>query len=280
MRGSLPRLAAAHLEALLSGDWVTTGPLRLNERLSADALSTSVLFVNVRRLLEAVRQMGGAPATADGRFAPSAVQIFVERLCWGAGGDREALPGEAPPGAAEPRSERDVRPLQFTRIALELAGLLERVADRLVVTPDGAGLLAPPRGGELYARLLRAYFRTLDHSRVDMEPAIPRAWRHVAYALWVIGQLASDWWDPDSFLGALLPPDVLAAENRRLAGLRARSERLIPSVEELFLMRLLEPLEDFAIVESRPAERGERGYPIPRYCRGRLYGRVLRFDFG
>lgn len=275
MRDSLPRLPAAHLEALLGGDWETTGPLRLNEDLNADAVSASVLFVNVRRLLEAVRQMGGAPATADGRFTPSAVQVLVARLWWGAGGEREPLPGDA-----EPESERDVRPLQFTRIALEIAGLLGRAADRLFVTQDGARLLEGPRGGELYARLFRAYFRTLDHSRVDLEPAIPQAWRHVSYALWVIGQLGSDWWDPGAFLNALLPPDVLATENRRLAELRERSERIIPSVQELFLMRLLEPLEDFAIVESSRADPDARGCPIPRYRRGRLYERVLRFDFG
>lgn len=273
----MPRLGAAQRRALLAGDWETTGPLRVNERLTADDLRPSVLLLNARRLLETVREQGGARVTVAGRFAPHVVELLVTRLWWGVTGD----PGP-PAGDPEWEAGHEVRPLRMTRAALVLAGLLERAGDRLVVTSEATRLLARARGGELYARLFRAYFRALDHSRLDGGPAIPQAWRHVPYALWVIGQVDADWWDPGSFLCVLLPPDVLAAENRRLDVLRARSERsgIIPSVQELFLMRLLEPLEDFAIVESRPAERGERGYPIPRYRRGLLYRRVLRFTFG
>src|SRR2546426_7193061 len=118
--GPLPRLSAAHLAALLEGDWETTGPLRLNESLTAAEVGQSVLVVNVRRVLEAVRDAGGAPATADGRWAPPFVELLVERLWWGVAGDRELLPGDL-----EPESEQEVRPLALCRTALELAGLLE-----------------------------------------------------------------------------------------------------------------------------------------------------------
>ncbi len=274
MSGPLRRLPAAQLDALLDGDWATSGPFRLNERLTADDLRASVLLVNVRRMLEAVTEVGGAPVTEGGRFAPQFVELLVERLWWGITGDRELLPGDP-----EPESERKVRPLGLSRTALELAGLLERAGDRLVVTPTGGKLLKRARGGELYARLFRVYFRELDHSQLDGEPAIPHAWRHVPYALWVLGQFDDGWWEPGPLLSRLVPHDVLAAENRRLDALRERSERIVPTVEELLLMRLVEPLQDFALLASRPAERGERGYPIPRYRRGQMYHRVLRFDF-
>lgn len=168
------RLSTAHLDALLGGDWETTGPLRLNERLDADDLSASVLFVNVRRLLETVRDAGGAPVTADGRFTPPWVELLVGRLWWGVGGDPER-----PEGESGQLTERDVRPLVLTRAALELSGLLVRASDRLVVAPSGVQLLARERGGELYARLFRCYFRALDHARIDGEPEIPTAWRYL-----------------------------------------------------------------------------------------------------
>lgn len=96
----------------------------------------------------------------------------------------------------------------------------------------------------------------------------------------MIGRLDAGWWEAGWLVNVVLPPDVLEAENRRLGARRGRGARIVPTVQELLLMRFVDLLPDFGLLESKPTERDEPGYPLPRFRRGQLYGRVLRFAFG
>lgn len=268
-------LTPAQLADLLAGDWQTTGPLRMNLQLTADDLAPAVMFVNTRRILAAIDEMGGAPATSEGRFAPEFVGRIAQLLWWGRSGEWEPDPWDPP----EPTDEVDFRPLEFTRVTLQLAGVLVRKDDHLVITPEGVELMARDRGGELYGRLLRAYLRDLDHSAIDSEPAIPDAWRYVPYSLWMIGELQPRWWPVRQLLRVLLPREVVAAENARLRTLPCPPERsYVPNLEPLYLMRFIEPMQDFGLLQSRPARPGNR-LAFPEWRRGVLYERVVRFEF-
>ncbi len=271
LAGPFARLAANHLPALIAGDWRTAGPFRLNHALTSVELTSSVLVVNARRLLSAIRERGGAPTTSHGRFAPPFVLEAIRFLWWGSSGEWEPRSWET----AEPGSEEAVRPLELTRAALTAAGLLARSPGLLTVTPFGEHCLEPAHGGQLFATLFEAYFREVDHPAIDGEPAIPDAWRYVPYALGVIGEESGRWRTTEELACVLLPRRVAEAENARLAQLRSRLAALVPTVQDLFLMRFLNPLEDFALIESRPAEHRI----LPEWRRGPLYERVVRFEF-
>jgi hypothetical protein len=144
------------------------------------------------------------------------------------------------------------------------------------VTETADKLLARECGGELFAKLFRAYFAELDHSLIDHEPAIPKAWSYVPYAIYVIGQMNDRWYDIDAVLQNIIPADVVRAEDERLRSIERR-DRVTPTVHELFLMRFLDLLPDFGLLATQPTEKGEPGYPYPRYQRGTLYERVVRF---
>lgn len=265
------RLTPAQIDALLAGDWETTGPLRLNTQLDADACAASVFYVNARRLLGAIAAEGGVPVTPDGLFTPLFVERMTKHLWWGATGTREP-----PPWEPEHPSERDVRPLGISRVVLQLGGLLARTGDELRVTEEAIRLLERP--GELLARLFQIHFRQLDHATLDLEPAIPNSWRWVPYALWTLGALGDEWEKLPALIDRLLPPGVAAAENARLENLPPSGGLpLAMTVQILLLMRLVEPLEDFALLASRPPP-GDEHYPW--YRLGKLYGRFLLFDFG
>lgn len=262
------RLAPHRIERLLTGDWCTTGAFRLNQDLTADDLTASMAFVNCRRLLEAVQRDAGAPLGPRGRFTDEYRAALAQRLWWGPTGD--------PPPIHDQLLDQTVRPIELTRCALLVAGLLEASGNRLHVTEMAHKLLARECGGELFAKLFRAYFAELDHSSIDHEPAIPNAWSYVPYAIYAIGHMNDRWYDIDAVLESIIPADVVRAEDERLRSIERRY-RVTPTVHELFLMRFLDLLPDFGLLATQPTEKGEPGYPYPGYRRGTLYERVVRF---
>jgi hypothetical protein len=90
-----PTLSPRHLAELLAGDWFETGPLRINQRLTLNDLGSSLVVVNARRMLQTVREWGGAPVTREGRFAAECVARLIGRLWFGQ--DGEFGPSPSPP---------------------------------------------------------------------------------------------------------------------------------------------------------------------------------------
>jgi hypothetical protein len=241
---------------------------RLNQDLTADDLTASMAFVNCRRLLQTVQRDAGAPLGARGRFTDEYRTVLAEQLWWGPTGDAPPLDDQF--------LDQTVRPIELTRCALEVAGLLHPSSNRLHVTERAHKLLARECGGELFARLFRAYFAELDHSLIDHEPAIPKAWSYIPYAIYAIGRMNDRWYDIDAVLQNIVPADVVRAEDERLRSIECR-DRVTPTVHALFLMRFLDLLPDFGLLATQPTEKGEVGFPYPRYRRGTLYERVVRF---
>ena len=273
-------LAGAQLDALLTGDWLTRGPLLLSEDLTPRELESSLALENARRFLATLLEAGALPATSDGALAHEALDRLLDILRWGA-------PDYGARVRAEFRAdlrEGDVQPVRITRLVLERLGLMERGDGVFLPTVDTAGALGQQRAAWLFARMFRAYFRDFDHARSDPEDPAPEIHRHSAYSLWVIGQVGDAWWQTEDLLRLLLPRTVLAAETRRLTRLggraaRAPGFRVVPGPLELLLRRFLEILPDYGLLESAPS-LGKSTVAYPRYRKTPLFDRFIRFDFG
>jgi len=262
------RLEPDRIDRLLTGDWLTTGPFRLNQDLTADDLTASIAFVNCGRLSQTIKHDAGAPVGPHGRFTHEYRIALAQELWWGPTGD--------PPPADDELLDESLRPLELMQRALQVAGLLELSGTRLHVTDTAHELLSREHGGDLFAKLVRAYFADLDHSLIDHEPAIPTAWSYVPYAIYIVDQMNDRWYDIDVVLSNLIPADIVRAENQRLESIK-RPDRVTPTVHWLFLMRFVDLLPDFGLLTTQPTVEGEPGFLYPRYQRGPLFERVVRF---
>lgn len=75
-------LTETQLDALLAGDWLTSGPLRLTETLTAPELGASAALENARRLLAALLEAGHFPVTPNGTLARPALGRLLDVLRW------------------------------------------------------------------------------------------------------------------------------------------------------------------------------------------------------
>jgi len=272
-------LTAEQLEELLVGDWLTVGPLRLNQDLSDEEFRPAVMLENARRFLRAALEPGGLPATAEGRLNRAALELLLDRMHWGAHDHAEPAGEEL---AADAR-ETDVRPLAITRVLLERLHLIERRASAFHATPLAVPLLAPEMAGRLLAKLFRGYFRDFDHSLADPEDPAPDVHRHAEYSLWVVAQTCDTWRGTRELVARLLPAGVAAAEAARLERLQEASIAAHPSgpfvasPQELLLIRFLTILPDYGIVRAEGEDQDTR---YPSYRKTPLFDRLITFDFG
>jgi len=271
-------LTAEELEKLLAGDWLTVGPLRLNQDLSDEELRPAVMLENARRFLRAALEPGGLPATAEGRLNRAALELLHERMHWGAYDHAEPA-GEKL--AADAR-ETDVRPLAITRVLLERLHLIERRGGAFHATPAAVPLLQPERAGRLVAMLFRDYFRDFDHALTNPEDPAPDVHLHAAYSLWVVAQTCDTWRGTRELVARLLPAGVAAPEAARLehlqeASFAARSGgHILATPQELLLIRFLTILPDYGIMRAEGEDHGTR---YPSYRKTPLFDRLITFDF-
>jgi hypothetical protein len=272
-------LTAEQLEKLLGGDWLTVGPLRLNQDLSDQELRHAVMLENARRFLRAALEPGGLPATAEGRLNRAALELLLDRMRWGAADYAERVREEV----GGDLRESDVRPLAITRVLLERSQLIERRAGAFHPTPAAVPLLEPEMAGRFLAMMFRGYFRDFDHSLTDPEDPAPDVHRHAAYSLWVVAQTCDTWRGTVELLPRLLPAGVMAAETARVERLREASiarhppGRFVASPQELLLLRFLTVLPDYGIVCEQGEDEGTR---YPSYRKTSLFDRFITFGFG
>src|SRR5437867_291049 len=130
-------LAGAQLDALLTGDWLTRGPLLLSEDLTPRELESSLALENARRFLATLLEAGALPATSDGALAHEALDRLLDILRWGA-------PDYGARVRAEFRAdlrEGDVQPVRIMRLVLTRLGGRAARAPGFRVVPGPLELL-------------------------------------------------------------------------------------------------------------------------------------------
>ena len=256
-------LSGRQIEDLLFTGWEhEQSAVRISGQLNCEDTRAAVLVQNARRLLSAIAVEGAVQATATGRLSRAFVEQMTERL------DLPAEDLELTRQYRKVLNERDVFPLHILRSVVEIAGLLRCENGRFAVTDQGAELLPPRMAGELYRSLFIAVFREFDLGRLDRIPAGNTFQKTLGVGLWVVSQYGNEW----RTAGALAPavvPDTVVFE-------MARPEQWdLP--RRLVEIRLLGPLEWFALVQSRATEEREHGIRVMEYCKTALFDRFLQF---
>ena len=180
-QAALGGLSPDRMHQLLSGDWVASGALRLNGRLSLDELSDAALFADARTLLDYVATDGPVKETAARNLPRATVAALLNRL-HAPRGRRASRVGEG----MRIRNEQDVLWLWSLRQCLLFAGLLIR-RKGLRISRRGRELLENDQAGELYALLFHTMFRTLNLavlSRDDRHAGLQSTGRASVPGLW------------------------------------------------------------------------------------------------
>jgi hypothetical protein len=252
-------LSPNQMADLMSGDWETTGALRLHAPAS-DAVGGAAFVGNAQLLLRAAAAKGGLKATAGGNLSRAVVRDLVDRMCWPEY-DREDFWH-----LNKVLNEEDVWPLHILRLVLAEAKLLRRRKGTFHATPRGRELAEDPAGGALLVTLFRAFFRGINLaylSRVGPEERDPLQWRAAVVFLRLVA--ADDTWrSPDGWEG------VLAYD-------RPTAPVIAGQVWSNFQPRWLRPLEWFGVLEGREVPGPYPRYPNREYRRAWLATTLLRF---
>lgn len=254
-------LSPVQMRALLDDDWSGTGVVRLDDTLHPDDVAPSRILHNVRLLLNAVAECGSVRATAQGNLPRALVRDLADRLLVPAGYLAGHLSGRL--------NEEDVVPLHRARILAELGGLLKRRKGAYSLTARASRLAREERSGGLYALLFATYFRRMNLAYFDRYGHDAPAFQYMmAYLLYRFALLGEGWRSPEDVAAAILPDPVLA-ELPPTGGLE-----WAPFVTE---RRLLVPLADFALAESRSHGREQDRLRLRTYRATPLFHRFIHF---
>lgn len=210
----------------------------------SQALLVCPIMVNARRLLRLIESERSIDIEPGSR--PPSVDALVRAVWWGTTGEPD------PNGAPGP----EVLPLPLSLLIEALVGIgaATRVSSRLDRSPSTQHWLAWGNGGRLYSALFRAYFSDRSWRSLDGEPPFPRVWDRVPNALRRMTCLEPAWYDTAHLLALLIPEGTFSEANDSLRALPP-SVGSPPTAENLFVLRFLEPLVDFGLLDVRASGR-------------------------
>ncbi len=259
-------LSPVQMSELLAGDWETTGPLRLDATLGSREIGEPEFLYNAVALLTMLRDDGPAKATAGGNLSRETVTRVLPRLHFEEGylDDLRRM--------NKVLNEGDVGGLEILRYVLGFAGLIHR-RKGFRISPAGRTLLDDTRRGELFVLLFRTFFRTLDLRSIDGRDRDAGLQQTIAFTFWKLRTEAEAWVTPAHLAGAAwlesavdpLPPESPLDDDV------FRKWR--------FQRRVLDPLVEFGLLESRDLPRKDRWERPIELRKTPLYDRLLRFDF-
>lgn len=245
---------------LTSGDWTTTGPLRLNGEIPLTTLGRARFLRNARTFLAEVDDAGGVKATEAGNLNRKFVGQMLDRLEF----DPEYL--------ADVRrmnkviNEEDVNDLHILRVILSVARLLKKRSGRFTVTRNGRAMLPEEKAGTLYRDLFYTFYRRFNLAYLGNwdNPALQYG---VPIVLFRLSSAARKW-----------------TPVRRLAETTLHEDALYPDPTWpnagpfQYYDRIIQPLVEFGLLERRRTGRLSEIDAI-HVRKLPLYDRFLRFQF-
>lgn len=255
-------LSPSQMGELFSGDWRSTGALRLDSTIGLHDLAVAPLLVDARTLLQYVADNGPIKLTPAGNLPRSAVNALLPQLRTDALNDYPRPPTV---------NEGDVLWLVVLRNVLLMAKLLVRRRG-LVISKHGRSLLDEQRAGELFTLVFETFFRTLDLRFLDNSDRHPRLQWTVPFSFYHLRAAARDWTSPQTLAERAWHPD--AKDPPSPHDLQFGDLRYIA-----FAHRVLNPLVQFGLMQRRAAD-AEARWAEYEYRITPLFNRFMRFEFG
>jgi hypothetical protein len=229
------------------------GPVRLREDLPAQELEQSTFLANARLLLGKLKE-SPRKATEKGNLNRGLVRQMVAEM-------HMTEPYREWQPYIKVSKEADVWPLDVLRAVLQVAGLIRKYRGTFQITRKGLELLDEAAVGRLFAHLFRSYFGKFNLGYVDVAEDDPWMQATFAHSLWMIDMLTEDWVDVRTLRELILAeqdPERLVLEHQlEQAG---GPSHWTPRSWRLYERRVLEPLVEFGLLESRvdPDVAGDR----------------------
>ncbi|HCU36563.1 MAG TPA: hypothetical protein DGT21_14270 [Armatimonadetes bacterium] len=250
---------------LLYADWDDPfGAVQLNEDLTEKELKRVGFLANTRILLAALEEADGVKATATGnlnrKFVGEMLDVFHVRSDYLDDVRRHN----------KVVNELDFFPLHVVNVVSQLAGLHRRVKGHFRITRKGREFLAEDKMGSLCALLFKTHFRKLNLAYLDRAPDLSAFQQGVAYSLYMVPRLLTDWHAAEDVAPLLVLGGVACAIQEET--------RIQDVLGWIVQTRLLRPLETFGLLEGRERKTRRRSYGITQYRKTDLFDRFLRFD--
>ncbi len=265
-------LSPIQVQLLLTGDWSTTGALRVADDMSLEELRHVPFLTDARTLMRYVAGHAPVKLTSLGNLSRTAVAALVPQLRMVADEDDEADDeGKAPLPPFPIRNEGDALWLVILRHVLLFAKLLAR-RKGLVLTKRGQQLLDDGQAGALYALLFRTFFRQFDLRFLCNDDRHPGLQPTLAWSFCQLGRADNEWASAESLAArAWLDSarDPMDARDREFGDRRHWA----------FERRVLQPLVMFGLLERRRQPGTKRWEYRREFRRTALFERLLRFEF-
>lgn len=264
-QADLGGLSPAALSQLLGGDWHRTGPLRVAEDLPVELVRDVPFLADARALLTYVGEHGPVKLTATDALPRAAMLALIPRLriprypgLWS-----EERVGKAP-------KESDYPWLGLIRATIRFAGL---VAARgpMRLTPKGRRVLEDSCAGKLYSLLFRTLFREVNLRWLFDTDGYDELQPTLAYTFYRLPKAARDWARVEDLVDACWLPTARPEP-------RVVTEDFHDMTGAAFQHRVLDPLEQFGLVEHRRVEGTPAWMDRGEYRVTPLYDRVVLVD--
>lgn len=177
------RLTHAQIMNLLEADWREDGPVRLNDSLSLEELSRSLVLVHARLILRRMDDEGGIKLTATGNFSRKFVERMVREFRW------PDFEPERVWRLQKVLNEADFLPLDFLHVILGLAGLGRKFKGTYRVSRLGRALLDPDAAGALNALLFDTVFNDYNLAYLDGGPDKGDFQSQIGFILFVMSKV-------------------------------------------------------------------------------------------
>jgi hypothetical protein len=247
------------LRALLSTDGRLPRAIRVDATARPAEVATVPVVSTARLMIERAVANGGLKLTAGGALSRADTGALFDATAW------PDFPQDEVRSVCKVINETDALPIHFTRLLLQLAGLLRR-RKGLVATRLGKELLDPDRAPALFGRLFETAFWRLNLGYFDGVPAAYWPQTHIGIVLWSLSVTAHRWAQADALVRVCTIPD------EALAG----AHRSDPAT--MMELRVLRPLTRFGLMECRqPPGKAGFGFPI-WFRKSALFDRVLAFE--
>jgi hypothetical protein len=264
---ALGGLSPDQMNQLLSGDWHSTGALRVNSSVSIDHLRDVPFLNDALTLLRYVDSAGRVKETAAKNLPRAVVADLLPRLVMPTYIKNSVLVGE--PAA---RNEQDVPWLSELRHTLMIGGLLMRRRG-LRLTASGRDLMRDDLAGVLYALLFRTFFQRFNLAMLTRFGDHDGLQPTVAYSFYRLRSVARVWTSPQTLSesawleSAKDPPTPYELQFGDLS-------------HYTFRQRVLDPLVQFGLIERRVVGVRDRLIELLEYRLLPLFDRVLSFQPG
>jgi hypothetical protein len=185
---------------LLDADWLSEGPIRLNQSLSLSDLSGSLVLGHARLVMEHMAADKGVKLTTTGNFNRGFVEQMVQDFQW---------PGLEPDVVWQFNkvlNEPDYFPLDFLHALIDVAGLGRKYKGTFRLSRLGRALLPPEAAGELNAVLFDATCNRYNFAYLDRRPIKESFQPQIGLTLFLMSKVAGIPRSPEEMLTITTQP--------------------------------------------------------------------------